>query len=1245
MSPEQATAARGLVDQRTDVYSLAATLYEMLTLRPVFTAEDRALLLKQIVENDPVPPRKFNRSIPADLETILLKCLEKEPAQRYATAQSLADDLQRFLQSKPIAARPPGLANRAGKWARRNKPLVIATAVVVLFIGLAISALVVERIDRGAKATVHLNRGIEEIALRSGEARAKQDDLAAWSAAIAAAKRAEAIATTNPVADGLREHVENLLANLVREEAAARTRLAEAERDRLVLANFDAAKLKNTGPTTTADKKLFENSDAVVTGYAQAFRDYGIDVENLPAEIAARRICERPIRRELLLALLEWWLWSGGGRESQRDKLMHIAQDAAAAGNSWETRIVSAVARRDALELEKLGELLLSSGEAPGAFPVLAQCLISLEKLAVAERMLKGAHERHPNDFWTNHWLGRAYNKHRGDSEFAMEVAFQMAAVALRPDSPGAHTQLGNALSQAGRFEEAETSFRRAIDLDPNFAPAYRNLGFLCHRSLRIAEAISACRTAIDLRPDYGDAYEGLGAALGAQGRFEEGVAAFRKAIELDPGLWLARSNLGTSLAYLGQLDEAVSQLRKSVELHPGFPPAETALCAAIARQGNAEETIRAYHGLVQKFPDQPEFLNSLAWQLATSPDEKARDANEAMRLARRALELNPQFAACWNTYGAACYRTGRWHEAEHALRKSMELTGGGSGFDWFFTAMVHWQLGWKDDAAWWFDRGVEWMADRGRDDDEETGRLRAEAAALLEINDEGWSHYRRATNSFLQGKLDSAVSELQQVVESRREYPRAYSFMGKVLAGQGKLGDAVATYRTAIELRPDFAMAYNNLAELLARQGKFGDAISAYRQAIDLKFDFPEAHDNLAGLLVTCPDPQWRDPPEAVRLAERMVKLGPNLAGRWATLGIASYRAAEWQRAADAFKQALKLRSLNPYDHFFLAMSRWQLGEYDDCKELFDVAVESMDATRPDDIQLLAFRAEAAELLQINDEARPWCREARALLGQRKWEEAATAIRKAIEIRPDYPAAHELLGTILSVQGNWDEAIASFHSAIERKPGSTRPVNSLCRLYATRGKLTEEIATYRSAIERLPNSAELRNNLAWLLVTSTDQTLRDPADAVRLATKAVELAPTEGAYWNTVGVAHYRAGNWAAARAALQKSVDFTGGGSSADWLFLAMTCWQLGKSSDAREWLNKAKLGINPNQLDDELRQFLSEAQGLVRSRASADNNEVATGNATGNQNLNDAPSPNRTLSRGPPPVMFVQPYGDRP
>src|SRR5262249_2278277 len=115
MSPEQALAKRVAIDHRTDVYSLGATLYELLTLRPAFDGKDRQELLRQIAFEEPPRPRRLDKGIPAELETVVLKAMEKNPADRYATAQDLADDLSGFLEEKRIRARRPSLLQRARK--------------------------------------------------------------------------------------------------------------------------------------------------------------------------------------------------------------------------------------------------------------------------------------------------------------------------------------------------------------------------------------------------------------------------------------------------------------------------------------------------------------------------------------------------------------------------------------------------------------------------------------------------------------------------------------------------------------------------------------------------------------------------------------------------------------------------------------------------------------------------------------------------------------------------------------------------------------------------------------------------------------------------------------------------------------------------------------------------------------------------------------------------------------------------
>jgi WD40 repeat protein/serine/threonine protein kinase len=129
MSPEQALAKRVVVDHRTDVYSLGVTLYELLTLEPAFNGRDRREVLRQIAFEEPRPPRRLDRAVPADLETIVLKAMAKAPAERYGTCQELADDLRRWLDDRPIRARRPTVIQRVRRWSRRHRAVVTAVAV------------------------------------------------------------------------------------------------------------------------------------------------------------------------------------------------------------------------------------------------------------------------------------------------------------------------------------------------------------------------------------------------------------------------------------------------------------------------------------------------------------------------------------------------------------------------------------------------------------------------------------------------------------------------------------------------------------------------------------------------------------------------------------------------------------------------------------------------------------------------------------------------------------------------------------------------------------------------------------------------------------------------------------------------------------------------------------------------------------------------------------------------------------
>lgn len=129
MAPEQ---LEGISDRRTDIYSLGLTLYELLTLRPAFEASNRGKLLRQVSHDAPPRPRSLNREIPRDLETIVLKAIAREPERRYQSAGELAEDLERFLDDRPVRARRASLVEHGWRWCRRNPALASVSALALL---------------------------------------------------------------------------------------------------------------------------------------------------------------------------------------------------------------------------------------------------------------------------------------------------------------------------------------------------------------------------------------------------------------------------------------------------------------------------------------------------------------------------------------------------------------------------------------------------------------------------------------------------------------------------------------------------------------------------------------------------------------------------------------------------------------------------------------------------------------------------------------------------------------------------------------------------------------------------------------------------------------------------------------------------------------------------------------------------------------------------------------------------------
>jgi serine/threonine protein kinase/Flp pilus assembly protein TadD len=615
MSPEQASGSPAAVDHRTDVYSLGATLYELLTLSPAFDGRDRQDLLRRITSEEPRPPRRLDPAVPAELQVIVLKALEKKADARYATAGALADDLRRFLEHKPIRARRPSRLERARKWAARHRPVVWSAAGALLVALAAVAGCVgwVVR-DRAARQA----RTAADVAAAVQEAQRCRSD-GNWPEALAAVKQAEALLKGGADEPELAGRVQALLRELTEEEA-----------DRRLVAALEEIRLRQAAVNEREGRFALEEA---VPEYRRAFADYGLRSEAVAPEAAAELLRRRnpPVRDTILAALDHWLLLARYQRAPEAGWLGRVL--AAADPDPWRQAVRAARDRNDRQALEKLAREVDVVSQPPQALFVLECGLRQRGATEAAMELLRRAQEAFPGDFWINHDLGVALLDCQPRSEEA--VRFLMIAVALRPDSPKVRLNLGAALWRKGDLDEAIATFWKVTERNPESAEAHGKLGDALVTRGRFDEAITEFRKAIGMKPDYADAYADLGNALWRQHRGDEAVAAFRKAVELKPGWAEAHTNLGAALVAGGRLDEATAPILRAVELKPDSAEAHHALGNLFARKGRLAEAVAAY---------------------------------------RRAIELKPDYAEAHCDLGLALRRQGEFTQALAALKRGHEL-------------------------------------------------------------------------------------------------------------------------------------------------------------------------------------------------------------------------------------------------------------------------------------------------------------------------------------------------------------------------------------------------------------------------------------------------------------------------------------------------------------------------------------------------------------------------------------------
>jgi len=340
-----------------------------------------------------------------------------------------------------------------------------------------------------------------------------------------------------------------------------------------------------------------------------------------------------------------------------------------------------------------------------------------------------------------------------------------------------------------GRYEEAERTWRRLLQIEPNNAGAYVGLGLALERQGKLDEAVAAYERAIDLNPDYAGAYVGIGLALSDQGKLDEAVAAYERAIDFNPDDAIAHYNLGNALYNQGKLDEAVAAFQRAIDLNPEDAIAHYNLGVALSDQGKLDEAVAAF---------------------------------------QRAIDLNPEFAIAHYNLGVALYNQGKLDEAVAAFQRAIDLNPElAEAYNGLGIALR--QQGKLDEAVAAYERAID---------------LNPEYATA-------YNGLGNALSD--QGKLDEAVAAFQRAIDLNPEHTIAHYNLGLALRQQGKLDEAVAAYRTALRLPDEqgtpasaHTLAHNNLGYALQQQGNLEDAISQYQTAIQLDPEYAQARTNL---------------------------------------------------------------------------------------------------------------------------------------------------------------------------------------------------------------------------------------------------------------------------------------------------------------------------------------------------------------------------------------------------------------
>lgn len=567
MAPEQAQGRVDLFDERTDVYGLGAVLYELLTGKPPFAGPDTQEVLKQVVHESPPAPRRVVPSAPAPLEAICVKALAKPRGDRYASAQDVASEVQRWLGDEPVSAYREPLRLRARRWARRHRSLVDAAAAAAA-VTLVLGGVAAWWFDRQRVIESRQEAALEQVLSAALWEVAQLQEWDQFSAAGSVLSLAET-RLGEKGSEGYRRWV------------------SQAFQDLELLENLDAIRIsKVSGVERNLDVAGADQR------YEAEFSRAGLGkVGDAPAQVAERVRASSAFGR-LLVALYDWAACATG--PARRNWVLDVARRVDNPTSIGQDPNFDPVTWADPAALSQLAQDKSLHELRPRLVAAMA---VQLLRAGRDVGFLRTVQVRLPDDFWLNFLLGFALR----ESEPSAAVGYYRAALALRPDAVAVREQLGRALYLHGRLADAAEEFRE-VTMPPRPNPRSRRVGRLIRwhekseeeeRLRRVisrggegalphlqlgdillrrdepSDAVAEYCKAMNVEPASAQPHIAVGWALHSLKRPREAEEEFRKALAQEPKAAIPRYQFGEFLYRLGRKSAASDEYRRAIALDP----------------------------------------------------------------------------------------------------------------------------------------------------------------------------------------------------------------------------------------------------------------------------------------------------------------------------------------------------------------------------------------------------------------------------------------------------------------------------------------------------------------------------------------------------------------------------------------------------------------------------------------------------------------------------------------------------